>query len=266
VTIEPGLTFLTQLRSPRTAAAAWSFFVERYSGLILETIHNFEAEYDAVLDRYLYVCTNLAKGQGERLRKFRQGGEREFCAWLRAVVRNLCIDYVRQQSGRRRLPSAIARMTDWEQAVFRAVYWEGWTASQAFENLRASHPQLNFSEVLETLERIQAAVPPWRLALMAQPSGQRANPARPTTADEVLDQLPDGNPGPEADVLLRERFQTLEKRVSELPDEDRLLLRLRFEMGLTLQQVATASGLDDHRKVHAALARILERLREGFKH
>ena len=262
---EPELTFLKQLRSPRTAGAGWSFFVERYSGLILQTIHNFEAEYDQVLDRYLYVCTKLAEGQGERLKKFRHGGEGDFCAWLRAVVRNLCIDYLREQSGRRRLPSAIARMTALDQDVFRAVFWDGWNASQTFEHLRTGRPQLSFAAVLESLERIQAAVQPWRLALIAQSPGQRANPAHPTTADEVLDQMPDEKPGPEADALLQEQFTLLHSAVSELPDADRLLLRLRFEMSLTLQQVATASGLGDHRKVHAALARILERLREGFK-
>jgi RNA polymerase sigma factor (sigma-70 family) len=262
VAAEQELRFLRQLRRQRTAKPAWSFFVQQYSGLILQLIREFESDYDEVLDRYLYVCRKLADRKFERFTKFRHGGQKEFSAWLRAVARNLCIDYLREQQGRRRLPRAIARLRKLDRELFEAVYWQGYSAAEAFEDLRATRPEVQFSEVLSSLQRIEASMRPWKFVLMTGTSGQQASEANTGTPEGILAQIPDQRIDPEADVLLREKLRALQREVAELPVSDRFLLRLRFEMGLTLQQTATASGLGDHRKVHERLVRILQQLRE----
>ena len=259
---EQNLKFLKGLRRRHTAKPGWSFFLHTYSGLVLHTIQEFEADYDDILDRYLYVCQKLAEHNFKRFDKFRHGGQREFAAWLRAVARNLCIDYLREQRGRRRMPRPVARLPALDQDVFEAVYWDGHSAAEAFEALRVARPQLRFSDVVESLERVQASVRPWKLALAAEAATRKPVPGGHTTPEEVLAQIPAQGVSPEADVILQERLSVLEQVLAELPDSDRLLLRLRFEMGLTLQQTAAASGLGDHRKAHERLVRILEQLRE----
>lgn len=71
---EPELAFLEQLRRKQTAKPGWAFFVQRYSGLVLQTIQELESDYDQVLDRYLYVCQKLADRDCKRLLNFKRGG------------------------------------------------------------------------------------------------------------------------------------------------------------------------------------------------
>jgi RNA polymerase sigma factor (sigma-70 family) len=132
--------------------------------------------------------------------------------------------------------------------------------------LRASHPRLHFAQVLESLERIRVALQPWQVQKVL---GQRSTPAPVSPVgpegENLLEQVPDGRAGPEEDVLLQEKSKLLEKAVAELPEPARLLLRLRFELGLTLQEIAHLSGRADHRKVHEELARILGQLQGRLK-
>jgi RNA polymerase sigma factor (sigma-70 family) len=256
------LAFLKQLDHPRTARDGWSFFVHQYSGLLLHTIREFESDYDEVLDRYLYICQKLTERNFQRFTRFTHGGQKEFAAWLRAVARNLCIDHAREQKGRRRLPRGIARLPELDQEVFQAVYWQGHSATDAFEVLRSVRPELEFPRVLDSLKRIEGSVRPWKLAQLAHSSRQQLSGAGHGISEEVVARVPDGRPNPEADALTHEKFRALEEAVSELPPSDRLLLRLRFEMGLNLEQTATASGMADHRQAHDRLAQILEKLRE----
>ncbi|MGH9787782.1 MAG: RNA polymerase sigma factor [Candidatus Acidiferrales bacterium] len=261
---QPELAFLEKLGRKQTAKPGWAFFVQQYSGLLLHTIREAESDYDQVLDRYLYVCQKLAERDFKRLLSFKRGGEREFAAWLRAVTRNLCIDYLREQQGRRRLPRAIARLPALDQEVFEAAFWRGHTAAETHEQLRATHPELRFAHVLESLERIQTVLQPWQLQKALH---QEPRPVSPVSrsGDDWLDQVPDARAGPEEDALLQEKSKLLEKAVAELPEPARLLLRLRFELGLTLQEVARLSGLADHRKVHEELARIVEQLQDKLR-
>jgi len=263
---EQALEFLVQLCRKQTAKPAWTFFVQRYSGLILQTIHEQESDYDQVLDRYLYVCQKLAERGFKRLLSFKRGGEREFAAWLRAVTRNLCIDYLRGQQGRRRLPRAIARLPALDQEVFETAFWQGHNATETHGKLRANHPELRFAQVLESLERIQSALQPWQLQKVLDQK-PIPNPVSPVSrsGEDWLEQVADQRAGPEEDILLLERSRLLQQALAELPEADRLLLRLRFEGGLTLHEIARLSGLPDHRKVHEKLARIFQELHDRLK-
>lgn len=263
---ERELGFLEQLRRGEPARAAWVAFVQRYSGVVLQTIQELESDYDAVLDRYLYVCEKLAERDCKRLLAFKRGGAGEFAAWLRAVTRNLCIDYLRQQQGRRRLPRPITRLPALDQEVFETSFWRGHSAAETHEQLRTTRPELRFSQILESLERIQTALRPWQLQRVLHPKAN-SSPVSPVSrsGDDWLDQVPDARAGPEDDVLLQEKARLLQEAVAELPEQARLLLRLRFEQGLTLQDIARLSGLADHRKVHEELACIIEQLQNKLK-
>ncbi|HXE74780.1 MAG TPA: sigma-70 family RNA polymerase sigma factor [Candidatus Xenobia bacterium] len=263
---EPELAFLEQLRQKQSAKPGWSYFIQHFSGLLLQTIRESESDYDQVLDRYLFVCQKLAERECKRLLSFKRGGQREFSAWLRAVTRNLCIDYLREQQGRRRLPRAIARLSSLDQEVFESSFWHGHNATETYEKLRPNHPGLRFAQVLESSERIQVALQPWQLqkVLEQKPVPSPVSPIG-SEGENLLEQVPDGRAGPEEDALLQEKARLLQGVVAELPERARMLLRLRFELGLTLQEVARLSGLGDHRKVHEELARILEQLQCTLK-
>ena len=94
-------TIFAQPAERRTAEVGWAFFVQHYSGLLLQVARTFASDYDEIQERYLYVCEKLAEHDFQRLGRFTHGGQTQFAAWLRAVARNLCIDYLRKQRGRR---------------------------------------------------------------------------------------------------------------------------------------------------------------------
>jgi RNA polymerase sigma factor (sigma-70 family) len=81
-------------------------------------------------------------------------------------------------------------------------------------------------------------------------------------------ELADPAPDPEALVVLRETHGQVSAALGSLGDSDRLLLRLRYQEGLTLQQVARLVGLKDAQTADRRLRDIIEHLRQvlGVKH
>jgi DNA-directed RNA polymerase specialized sigma24 family protein len=74
----------------------------------------------------------------------------------------------------------------------------------------------------------------------------------------------DARPDPETAFLTAERLAELEEQLGALAPDDRLLLRLRFEQGLTLAEAASVVGLSDYRRAHERLGRILDGLRAAM--
>jgi len=84
-------TILRQLRT-RDSHAAWSAFIDEYAPLIFDVARRFERDPDNVADCFQFVCERLYEGRFRRLLKFTPQGPAKFSTWLRAVVRNLCLD------------------------------------------------------------------------------------------------------------------------------------------------------------------------------
>jgi len=258
VNVPPELDFLGGLRSASSAEAAWSRFAEGYTPLLLRVCRRYGADHDDVLDCYMHVCGRLIEDDYRRLVAFRGETERDFAAWLAAVARNLCIDYLRQRQGRRRLPSAVAREETLVQEVFSLVYWNGLTPAETHEKLRGRHAGLELSRVEEALDRIDSTLRPYRLAELGSSGPRAAGGERTEAAAEVLDERPD----PETELIYREQIASLRAEVAALDPADQALLRLRFDHGLTLSEAAAALDLGDHRKAGLRLARIFDFLRE----
>jgi DNA-directed RNA polymerase specialized sigma subunit len=63
---------------------------------------------------------------------------------------------------------------------------------------------------------------------------------------------------------LAERRSALIRALSRLERNDRLLLQLRYEEGLTLEQVSRLAGLGNAQRADRRIREILQRLREGM--
>ena len=176
-------------------AEAWREFLQTYAPVLQQVVHLFETETDAAADCFLYICEHLAANQFRRLRQFRPEGAASFATWLRAVARNLCIDWHRKLYGRPR-------------------------------------------------------------------SG--AYPDRPSLEPLEEARVTDPRPDPEARAAAQERQAALRKLVDRLPEPERLLIRLRFEHELTLDQIARLTGLKDAQTVDRRLRQALDSLRENL--
>jgi RNA polymerase sigma factor (sigma-70 family) len=63
---------------------------------------------------------------------------------------------------------------------------------------------------------------------------------------------------------LRETHEQVSAAIDSLTDSDRLLVRLRYQEGLTLQQVARLVGLKDAQTADRRLRDIIDHLREAL--
>ena len=74
----------------------------------------------------------------------------------------------------------------------------------------------------------------------------------------------DPHPNQESALAAREQEHRLRMALQKLSQPERLLIRLRFEQSLTLEEIAGLMGLSDAQQVHRRIAAILEKLRKNM--
>lgn len=242
---------------------AWTSFVEQFAPLLLQAARAVERDADAAADAFVFTCERLREKRGARLGAFDFARPGHFETWLRAVALNLCRDARRQRTGRFRPFAALKRLPPLEQRIFRLRHELGFTFDQTFASLAPEFPGLTESRLTEADATVAAHVSSrqrWTL-LARRPRFEPldgdgdSNPIAGTLAAPA-----EGN-DPEWQVLARESGQRLAHALRELAPDERLLLRLRFERGLTLARLATIFGLRDVQTADRRIRDVLKRLR-----
>lgn len=234
--------------------AAWKEFLRRYSNLFLKIIWQFETEQDAVMNTYLYVCSRLAANNLAILRRFRQDHgvtPPKFSTWLYAVVRNLCVDAYRAAQGRRRYPSAIARLSAFDRHLFALYYWDDYTAEE-IEHLMASSQQHTNESVVQGLARIEASLTrPAQRSLLRSPK-----PTKLPYEDGIalMRTMPEASGIPDETQI--------EQWLAILTNEERLVVRLRFWENMTGSEIADALDIVPPYRVYGMLKKALRQLRQ----
>ncbi len=246
----------------RDSEEAWASFLAQYAAIILRVVKHFERDVDFVPDCFQYVCEQLSANSFRRLRKFQPRGPALFSTWLRAVVRNLCLDWRRKRFGRRRVFNSIARLSIFDQEVFRHLYERQLSLDDAFHSLRTIYPGLTHAQLEQSSTRINRSLTARQSRLLAArlagPSQQNANLENPAAEANV----PDPSPNPETLTLLKERATALRQALGRLPPRERLLIRLRYEQELTLEQVAELLDLGNAQRAERQIKAVLMKLRE----
>jgi RNA polymerase sigma factor (sigma-70 family) len=224
----------------------------------------FGRDTDEAGDCFLYVCEQLRRNQFRRLRRFKPDGRASFPTWLRAVVRNLCLDWYRRRHGRYRVFQSVARLSDLDQQVFRHICERGLSVEECTETLRPAFATVSSEQIETSLEHLRNTLGPHQMRLLNVRRSRThlidADGSAPPGGREVEDPAPD----PEIQAALKEGLDKVQRALACLPDSDRLLLLLRFEQELTLAQVARMVSLQDaqaaDRRIRGALAKIREHL------
>ena len=256
---------LRQLGSDRPRDA-WVQFLEEYSPILLQTIRHFERDPDHVSDCYLFVCQQLCRDRFRRLRRFRVDGSARFSTWLRAVVRNLCLDWHRQAMGRGWIFDSVAALAPADQEVFRLVFEQGASEDEVFPRLSARFPGWTRPQLAESVERIASALTPrqrWLLSVRLGRFGEGRGPAKGDVEEDShpVELLPDGVPSPESQAMRGQESKRLRQAMDRLAADDQLLLQMRFEQELTLEQVARIMGLENAQAADRRIREVLKRLR-----
>lgn len=254
---------LRRLRSA-DAGAAWVEFLDLYAPLIMNTAGQFEYEQDRISECFLYACAQLNDNGFRRLLKFNTAGEAAFRTWLGSVVFNLCVDWHRREYGRASLLPAISALPAFDQSVYRMVIEQGMDKETCFQSLRADFPDLTRDLIARAVARVYALMTPrqrWQIAVRSR----RRKTAYGPSPRESLEALPDPAMGPELEAQKRQDLEILQEAMSRLPADQRLLLRLRFQEGLTLKKIAQLKYHGDvnltWRKIQAATDALLQNFR-----
>jgi len=236
---------------------AWSVFLESYAPLLLQVARLLERDPDSASDCFLYICELLRAKSFRRLRKFDPHGSASFETWLRAVARNLCLDWRRREFGRHRPFKAVERLSAFDQEVFRLIHLEHVSQEDAAEILR--DPLVDSrSAIASSLGRISRLLTPRQLWLL---SSQHTQLEQLSELEETGREVSEALPSPEEKAIFRQRDQMLMTALARLSPPDRLLLRLRFEQELTLREIAGLAGLKDAQSADRKISEVLQKIR-----
>ena len=256
---------LAQLNS-RDPEEAWSVFLAAHSATILRIVRHLEQDSDSVPDCFQFVCEALCANSFHRLKKFRPGGPALFSTWLRAVVRNLCLDWRRKQFGRHRFFKSIARLSGFDQEVFRHLYERRVSLEEALEAVRSIFPNTTRAEVAESIPRIEKVLTGRQRQMLEarvmQQGSQTSNFDLPAASVAAI---PDPSPNPEGLAELAQQALALKRALGRLPPQDRLLIRLRFDQELTLDQVAKLLDMGNAQRAERQIKAVLSRLRKELE-
>ncbi|MGB5516028.1 MAG: sigma-70 family RNA polymerase sigma factor [Thermoanaerobaculia bacterium] len=247
---------------------AWDRFLSEYASLILQVVHLFERDQDRVDDCFLFVCEQLKRDRLRRLRRFKADGAASFPTWLRAVVRNLCLDWRRLRFGRPRIFRSIARLPEVDQEVFRCIYFRKLSENETLHTVRALHPALDREGLAASLVRIRSSLSPhqsWLLVSRNPYMESLSRIADTSSTDDRERDLPDPEPDPESEAARREFLDALHEAMAGISPRERLLLRLRFEQDLSLEEISTLMQLGTPLKAQRSIQRALSRIREDLQ-
>lgn len=257
---------LEALGSPDSSQEAWAQFLDSYSSVLYQSARNHTSNHDAAADCYLYICERLSSNGFRRLLKFRPEGKASLTTWLRVVSRNLCFDWHRSQSGRQRPFKSVQHLSPLELEIYNSRFVYGRSQQETLNRVESLFQGIAFAELSEIEERLQHALSSrqhwilstrWRSESVEVPVGEDGESREGEIAD----------PHPSQEKLLSDRqvHEQLEKRVAALPARERLIVQLRFEQELSLEEIARVCGLRDAQNVHRALTAILRKLREAMQ-
>ncbi len=229
--------------------------------LIMHVAAQFEYQQDRINECFLYACEQLNDNGFRRLLKFNAAGKAQFRTWLGSVVFNLCIDWHRREYGRVTLLPAIAALPAFDQSVYHLVIEQGMDKEASFQALKADFPDLTRELLANAVGRVHSLLTPrqrWQIAVRNR--GRRQNQGE--FPGNQVEGLPDTANGPEAETQKHQELETLQKAISRLPTEQRLLLRLRFQEGLGLKKIAQLKFHDDTnitwRQIQAAVDALIQ--------
>ena len=240
---------------------AWTEFLVLYSETIFGVAKVFSRDADQCSDCFLFVCERLAAKNYRRLRAFEPNGRAQFSTWLRAVVKNLCLDWYRSKHGRRGLFRSIASRDTIDQEIFAAAFHRRASAYEIWLDLSRKGHRLSYADVENRLEQLRGSLSARQLWLLSA-SSVSFEAAEPEHEEGAISLLVDATPNPEMLAILRETEAMVRKALANLNTADRILLRLRYFEGLPLLEVARLLGLKDAQTADRRIRDTVEKLQE----
>jgi RNA polymerase primary sigma factor len=179
-------------------------------------------------DLYHEIVWALIENDYRRLKGYK--GQGSFGGFVRSTVKNLCIDLLRKEIPRRRLPAAVKRLSGLEQEVFRQLYWERCAPEQLMAALRGKGITVDSLEAAAAVKSVRAALP-GDFAVKAGDGERPQMVPLPDHEPDIGTDLADEGLTPEEAVIARQNeiawqqaCLALKTAIAKQPPETRLYL------------------------------------------
>ena len=259
------VSLLSQLKSP-DAWNAWTEILNRHASLIMKTASQFEYQQDRKSDCFLFVSEKLSEDGFKRLLKYDPGRNASFRTWLITVVFNLCIDWHRKEFGRALLLPAISALPVFDQLVFRYSFEQAMSGQDCLQALTTEFPDVTRQQLSRAIARVYRVLTPrqrWQIGVRHRRkrwSSETSNDSRFSN----LDLLPAPTQDPAKMAQKQQELEDLKVALAKLSTRQQLLLHLRFNAGLTLDQIAQFVRLGDSARAWRQIEKALNALSEQF--
>lgn len=247
----------------------WHAFVDRYAGLIYSVVRRqlFVEDDDEVRTVFADILEALYRG---KLAEFR--GNSELSTWLIVVSRGKALDHLRHLHGRRKNPQGYETLSPFEREVFRLHHVEGLGFDAVIHSLQSAGMAANAELIAHAVLKIEGTLD--RHYLRRLEADAKA-PALGVVSGRLLEFLnhmdvlrersDEEHPTEFFDRDTTERMAArVRELLAELPDDEREIVRLRYEEGWTAQRIADEKGLAGQRRVYTILDGVLRKLRRGL--
>ena len=237
------LDILTQLDSPG-AGKAWRKFLDRYASLILRIARQHATSQQGQSDCFLFICEKLADDQFRRLKAYRPDSKSKFTSWLQVVTARLAIDWYRGQHGRFKPFSSLSGISELELEVYRLNFEQGLGFDACWHTLSQKHRELTRDGLDKTIAKIGAMLTPrqrWLISVRkaeTEALDEEQITSQSNAGVQVLSE-------PESELERQQLADRISNAMSKLEPPQRLLIRLRFQQGLTFRQIARQENLGD---------------------
>ncbi len=245
------ISVLTRLLdTPVDRHGSWVTFLQQYSRLLIKIIRQFEKDHDAIMEKYVFVCSRLVDDDFSLLRKFKPGPAR-FTTWLVVVVRNLCIEEHRNTVGRFRYPALLKGASEMERKVYALRFWKGYSNHEIVEMLTADGVA-SLASVQAALDRLET------MDLRPSKTWERHRLQHVHLKDEFYSTDRDET------LVAFENLDEIEHLISSLSDEERTVVRLRYWGELTARDISTVTALPQ-RRVYSVLTSAINQLKNRHR-
>jgi RNA polymerase sigma factor (sigma-70 family) len=161
------------------------------------------------------------------LRKFE--GRSSLRTYLTVVVHRLLMDYRNHLLGKWRPSAEAKRLGDAAVLLETMMHRDRLTFEEAAGTIETSHPELTRDELQRLAEQLPPRSPRRRDVTLDD------LPYHPTVPADSIEQRAEAN----ETALLRARANRVIRRaIDGMPDADRVVLRMRFEAGLSVAEIA----------------------------
>lgn len=245
--------------------AGYGALLDRYTPALLRMIRKFLRDPDEVMEVYTSICERFRAHDYRALRNFRVN--HDILPWLSVVAANACRDRLRKRRAMSVPKSVMDKLDDFEELVFKYYYWKRVPHEDIAEIINTNDATpctpLDVMRAIGKINELLTVNKRWHLLVAL-------NANRPSLSIEELRDVgvypAVTEPSHNVDEALRnrERIDDLNEALEELESEDRLLILLRYEHGLTAPQIAGIMQYDNHKYVYTRLRTLVSRLRRSL--